>query len=377
MLVPGSSPLSARRAVACLCASSLLLLTGCGGDSTAASSPSSAAQHDATVTRVVDGDTIEVKTADGAEKTVRLLNIDTPETVDPQEPVQCLGPEASAFLKEQLTEGTGVDLTYDVEEKDRYGRDLAVVSTDSTSNISVDIARAGFGLPLGIAPNTTYLPPVQAASEEARAAGKGLFDSSNACTPAARTEKTVQAVDDALALGTGDEDAAHRSYVAVAAALAAARSLIAEITDHPDYPWPEDLRKQLEQRRNRAQARKQQLTEMGADQDPAQRRAAEQRQREQEQAAAEQRAAEQRAAEQAAAERSAAEQREAEQRRAEAAEREAVPEAPGQQQEQQQPAPAPRQESSTDGQGYGTDADYPGYHGRRCYAPGGKRWKPC
>ena len=368
MLVPGSSPLSARRAVACLCASSLLLLTGCGGDSTAASSPSSAAQHDATVTRVVDGDTIEVKTADGAEKTVRLLNIDTPETVDPQEPVQCLGPEASAFLKEQLTEGTGVDLTYDVEEKDRYGRDLAVVSTDSTSNISVDIARAGFGLPLGIAPNTTYLPPVQAASEEARAAGKGLFDSSNACTPAARTEKTVQAVDDALALGTGDEDAAHRSYVAVAAALAAARSLIAEITDHPDYPWPEDLRKQLEQRRGRAQARKQQLTEMGADQDPAQRRAADQR----EQAAAEQRAAEQRAAEQAAAE-----QREAEQRRAEAREQEAVPEAPAQQQEQQQPAPAPRQESSTDDQGYGTDADYPGYHGRRCYAPGGKRWKPC
>lgn len=370
MLVPGSSPLSARRAVACLCASSLLLLTGCGGNSTAASSPSSAAQHDATVTRVVDGDTIEVKTADGAEKTVRLLNIDTPETVDPQEPVQCLGPEASAFLKEQLTEGTGVDLTYDVEEKDRYGRDLAVVSTDSTSNISVDIARAGFGLPLGIAPNTTYLPPVQAASEEARAAGKGLFDSSNACTPAARTEKTVQAVDDALALGTGDEDAAHRSYVAVAAALAAARSLIAEITDHPDYPWPEDLRKQLEQRRGRAQARKQQLTEMGADQDPAQRRAAEQRQREQ--AAAEQRAAEQRAAEQAAAE-----QREAEQRRAEAREQEAVPEAPAQQQEQQQPAPAPRQESSTDDQGYGTDADYPGYHGPRCYAPGGKRWKPC
>ncbi|MEX2659576.1 MAG: thermonuclease family protein, partial [Acidimicrobiales bacterium] len=48
----------------------------------------------AEVIRVVDGDTIEVRIAGEAER-VRLIGIDTPETVDPRSPVDCFGPEAS------------------------------------------------------------------------------------------------------------------------------------------------------------------------------------------------------------------------------------------------------------------------------------------
>src|SRR5438477_10154246 len=56
-----------------------------------------------TVTHVVDGDTLLARFADGRVEKVRLLGVDTPEVVDPRKPVQCFGPEASAFTKAQLT----------------------------------------------------------------------------------------------------------------------------------------------------------------------------------------------------------------------------------------------------------------------------------
>ena len=78
------------------------------------------------VTRVVDGDTIEVwPNADGASD-VRLIEVDTSETVDPDEPVEPCGPEGTAFTKEQL-EGQQVTLEFDEERTDRYDRALAYV----------------------------------------------------------------------------------------------------------------------------------------------------------------------------------------------------------------------------------------------------------
>lgn len=79
------------------------------------------------VVRVIDGDTLEVRTAQGKE-TVRMLGIDTPETVRPGVAVECGGPQASAFMK-RLAEGTSVKLVTDPtqDERDRYGRLLAYV----------------------------------------------------------------------------------------------------------------------------------------------------------------------------------------------------------------------------------------------------------
>src|SRR5437588_11354729 len=65
------------------------------------------------VVHVVDGDTIEVDDG-GRHETVRLLGVDTSETVDPRKPVQCYGPEASAFTKSRL-DGRQVVLERDVE----------------------------------------------------------------------------------------------------------------------------------------------------------------------------------------------------------------------------------------------------------------------
>ena len=78
-----------------------------------------------TVTRVVDGDTVIVS-ADGRSEDVRVLGIDTPETVDPRKPVGCYGPQASAYTKHLLT-GRPVRLKYDRVVHDKYGRFLAYV----------------------------------------------------------------------------------------------------------------------------------------------------------------------------------------------------------------------------------------------------------
>src|SRR3954470_15965170 len=80
---------------------------------------------EATVSRVVDGDTVWVR-AGSRSLDVRLLGIDTPETVDPHRPVGCFGPEASAYTKHLLT-GRRVRLVYDRPLHDKDGRWLAEI----------------------------------------------------------------------------------------------------------------------------------------------------------------------------------------------------------------------------------------------------------
>src|SRR5262249_34233996 len=82
-----------------------------------------------TVVHVVDCDALLAAFADGHAETVRVLGIDTPETVDPRKPVQCFGPEASAYAKAHLS-GRAIRLEFDVEQRDIYGRLLAYVVVD-------------------------------------------------------------------------------------------------------------------------------------------------------------------------------------------------------------------------------------------------------
>lgn len=79
------------------------------------------------VVKVIDGDTIDI-TKDGSTVRVRLIGIDTPETVDPRKPVQCFGMEASDKAK-QLMAGTSVRIETDPSQGtyDKYGRLLAYV----------------------------------------------------------------------------------------------------------------------------------------------------------------------------------------------------------------------------------------------------------
>ena len=82
----------------------------------ACSSPDLPADGLGTIVEVIDGDTVVGDLA-GHRETVRLLGIDTPETVHPDRPVQCFGPEASARLRLLLAPGSGVLVTRDVEPR--------------------------------------------------------------------------------------------------------------------------------------------------------------------------------------------------------------------------------------------------------------------
>lgn len=77
--------------------------------------------QEATVVAVVDGDTLDVQLVDGEQFRVRIIGIDTPETVAPGRPVACWGPEASARTRE-LLQGQVVWLERDVSDLDRFGR---------------------------------------------------------------------------------------------------------------------------------------------------------------------------------------------------------------------------------------------------------------
>lgn len=129
--------------------------------------------------RVVDGDTIVVELG-GEEERVRLLNIDTPETVSPQAPVECGGREASEAISGLLSPGDVVVLEFDQRQRDHYGRLLAGVFAEELF-INEEMALRGWGEPAYFAPNDRYLEVIEAAWTQAEAAGEGLFSEDLGC----------------------------------------------------------------------------------------------------------------------------------------------------------------------------------------------------
>lgn len=136
---------------------------------------SSAPFQHGTVVRVVDGDTVIVASGSQVED-VRLLGMDTPETVDPRKPVGCYGPQASAFTKHLLT-GRRVTLVYDRELHDRYGRFLAYVYLDGPPRVFVDarLVELGYARTLPIAPNLAHAAQLATLERRAALAGRGLW----------------------------------------------------------------------------------------------------------------------------------------------------------------------------------------------------------
>ncbi|WP_022792100.1 thermonuclease family protein [Marinococcus halotolerans] len=136
------------------------------------SSDSNAEDTNATVTNVVDGDTIDVD-YEGGEERIRLILVDTPETKHPQMGVQPFGPEATEFTTSELA-GEDVRLELGVEERDYYGRLLAYVFVDG-ENFNQQLIEEGLARVAVYPPNTEYLDEFEAAEEEARSAGIGIW----------------------------------------------------------------------------------------------------------------------------------------------------------------------------------------------------------
>ena len=131
------------------------------------------------VIRVVDGDTLHVL-LNGRDTTVRLIGMNTPETVKPNSPVECFGPQASDYAK-QLLDGAQVTLEFDASQgpTDRYGRTLAYVwkeTPDGLLLVNLDEVERGFARQRQYGPNpSAWQAELQAAQDRARAGGQGLW----------------------------------------------------------------------------------------------------------------------------------------------------------------------------------------------------------
>lgn len=336
------------------------------GFSAVAGAVSGGNDREGVVERVVDGDTLEARVA-GRTTTIRLLNVDSPETKHPDRPVECLGQEASEFLAARLPAGTKVRLEYDVDRLDRYGRTLAGVY-QAEKLVNAEIAERGLGVAVTIEPNRRFFAEVQAAQERAQAEGKGFYDPLIGCTAAALMKQT------AAQYGTPPDAAEPTTAAEAALTIAALERFVDEgnvalrlLTYALDgtgslaaSPYREVRSDYLNEAgrgvtaarelKSKAEARRTQL----AAQEEAARAAAEE-------------------APKAEEARLADEARKAEEARRAAAEEQARLEASRRSTSTTTSRPKPATTTTTKAPAN----PYPGYTGPRCYAPGGKTWKPC
>gem|GEM_PF-4070647 len=139
---------------------------------------SSTLQTNAIVIRAVDGDTLLVRLdRDGSEQYVRLLGMNTPETVDPRKPVECFGREASQRMHE-LVDGQRVRLEADpqADERDKYSRLLRNAYLADGTDLGVSMVRAGYAYAYLYFPlDPKRKREIKQAQIEARAAHRGLW----------------------------------------------------------------------------------------------------------------------------------------------------------------------------------------------------------
>lgn len=147
--------------------------------------------HD--VASVVDGDTLKVA-IDGKEETLRLIGMNTPETVDPRRPVQCFGREASNKAKELLS-GKKINLEADPTqgERDKYGRLLRYVFLEDGTNFNQLMIAQGYAHEYTYDSNPyKYQKEFKEAEKAARADQKGLW-SKDTC--AGNTDQAAKDMD--------------------------------------------------------------------------------------------------------------------------------------------------------------------------------------
>ena len=128
-----------------------------------------------TVIGVVDGDTVVVWWQ-GREERVRLIGLNTPETMDPRRPVQCFGFQASVATTEML-EGQRVWMEADPSQsdRDRYDRLLRYLWLEDGRIANLELIRLGFGSEYTYDTPYAYRDPFLEAESEARQAGRGLW----------------------------------------------------------------------------------------------------------------------------------------------------------------------------------------------------------
>jgi micrococcal nuclease len=129
----------------------------------------------------VDGDTVRVRIANppggfSAVETIRMIGVDTPETVHPRREVEFFGREASEFTKSRLLDRP-VYLALDWDTRDRYGRLLAYIYTEDKRCHNADLIREGYGHAYTRFA-FQFADEFRALEQQARSAASGLWGAS-------------------------------------------------------------------------------------------------------------------------------------------------------------------------------------------------------
>jgi micrococcal nuclease len=132
----------------------------------------------AEVIRHIDGDTVELRFARPpagfkANEKIRMIGVDTPETVHPSKPVQFFGREASNFTKQALL-GKRVSVAFDWELRDKYGRLLCYIYTAAGECHNADLIKQGYGHAY-ISYPFHFMDEFAALGREARTEKRGLY----------------------------------------------------------------------------------------------------------------------------------------------------------------------------------------------------------
>ncbi|HWP67255.1 MAG TPA: thermonuclease family protein [Candidatus Limnocylindria bacterium] len=155
------------------------------GAAAACAGPPPSPRQPALVTKVLDGDTIEVERGSRTER-VRLIGVDAPEAHDspkldrlvarglPQKEILARGRQATAFTRAQLL-SRRVELELDIETHDRFGRLLAYVWLPDGTLFNATLLEAGQAQLLTIPPNVRYAERLVASERAARQARRGLW----------------------------------------------------------------------------------------------------------------------------------------------------------------------------------------------------------
>ena len=142
------------------------------------------------VVKIVDGDTVDIL-IDGATERIRVIGLDTPETVDPRQPVECFGLEASAKAQELLlNQRVRLEADPTQGERDTYNRLLRYIFLADGRNYSLEMVKQGYGHEYTYNLPYKYQHAFQAAENEARSAQRGLW-APDICAGQATTDSSA------------------------------------------------------------------------------------------------------------------------------------------------------------------------------------------
>ena len=151
---------------------------------------------DVALHRVIDGDTIEVRMPDGHTEVVRYVGMNTPEVHHPEKGEEP-GGRAAKTLNETLLKGKRLELVFDVQTRDRYGRLLAYVYANG-EHVNAALVERGYAAAATYPPNVCFTERFRSLERHAREGRRGLWGEPGheATLVAARELNVLPEVDD-------------------------------------------------------------------------------------------------------------------------------------------------------------------------------------